>query len=552
MGGTLLALWLLAGTPAAPPVPMPLKNGQPPKYEPADDAVFREAGILAEWVADTAEKLEQEYVRPVKASDLLVAAMSEIYQDAGLELPVHFRDKLRNATNTQARAEAVSQARIALGRADPVEGMKSVVIAAEGFRKLTDSYCGLMITRAGAFASSDAEYGLGFELEGATGSAWVAYQLELSYSVGGRRGGASDPFAPPATLPWTVRRVIPGSPAAAAGLRPGDVITHLDGDEITPRSATKLFQRLVNFRQQDPRIAPPPPPLPSTGSDERPLKLTLSRQEAGKAMELKVDRTPYIPDSIFGVMRKRDGSWDFMLDRENKVGYIRVGSVETGADAAFRSALDGLIRDGATGLLLDLRWCPGGYVDPTAKIAGLLLPSGKTIVRIESRHPERQNRNEYLSEPGDAPEAFRTLPVAVLIGSETTGGGEMIAAALRDHGRAILVGQRTFGKANILSPLSTRFPGITYRISTGYSLRPNGKNRHRFPDSKPTDDWGLRPDPGCEVPVTKDLSAKLRESAERQAIRPPQDRIALAFDDPLGDPQKLIAAKLLKERGKEK
>jgi carboxyl-terminal processing protease len=207
-----------------------------------------------------------------------------------------------------------------------------------------------------------------------------------------------------------------------------------------------------------------------------------------------------------------------------------------------------LIRDGAEGLILDLRWCPGGYVVPTTRITGDLLPPGKLIAKNEGRIAPRNTPETYLSAPPPGTEDWQRLPLVVLVGPETIGGSELIAAALQDHGRGTIVGQRTFGKANIMDLIDTAFPSVGYRVTTWYSLRPNGKHRHRFPDSKPTDDWGVRPDRGFEVPITPDFSARLRGDAERLAIRPAGSTAAIALDDPQADPQRMVALKLLKEK----
>ena len=99
-------------------------------------------------------------------------------------------------------------------------------------------------------------------------------------------------------------------------------------------------------------------------------------------------------------------------------------------------------------------------------------------------------------------------PLVVLVGPETSGGGEMVAAALQDYGRATVVGQRTLGKGNIQrADFPAHLGDLRLKHSTGYSLRPTGRNRHRFADSQPTDDWGVRPDMGFEAPLTADLSA---------------------------------------------
>lgn len=538
MTGSALGFYLSVGLAVSAPTLKPLPPKPLPQLpEPADEALDREAWIFAEVVSQLAGRVAAEYATPVKIEDLEIAAMEEVWAAAGLELPKHLRERIAKATGPDQEMKALHLARTALGKAEAVEGVKATVIAVNGFARKTDPYCGLFAQHGTSIASSDAEFGLGFELEGATGAPWLAYQLELNQIVGRR----APPSFCPADFPWVVKRVIPGGPAAKAGIRPGDVITHLGGSEITARSSRQMFRRLVSHTRPDVRE----PQLTIDAS--KPVELRLARQGSLKPLDVKVSRSGYQPETIFGVIRRADGSWDHMLDREAKIGYIRVGAIESNTATAYQEALQDLVKHGARGLVLDLRWCPGGYVDPTIRIAGLLLPEGKTIATMQFRHPERQQPRDYKSEPATGREEYIRLPLAVLVGPETVGGGEMIASALQDNHRGIVVGQRTFGKANIMTPIATRFQGLAYKVSTGYSLRPNGTNRHRFPDSKPTDPWGVRPDKGYEIPVTEALQKSLRVSAERQAMRPRFDRDAVDYDDPLADPVRLIAVKFLKD-----
>jgi carboxyl-terminal processing protease len=532
MGGTGLSVCLLL-TLAAPPVP----TAPAPRPAPPDPALVRETHRIATWLTDLAIQVSSAYPREVPPHKLLAAGLAELYEKTGRRLPDDLPRELVVAA-PEDRVRLVAEAITALGRSDGITTSEMFVTAANGFARATDPYSGLIWRPDNSFVVSEAEFGMGFEIEGATGPGWVAYILESARTPG-------EPARPPATPPWRVHRVIPGSPAAKAGLRPGDRITHLDGDQITTVSHPALFRRLASVSVPFLRDLAEPVDV------SKAVRLRVNRPGAAALPDLKLSRAGYAPGSVFGVTRRPDGSWDYMLDREAKVGYVRLGAVELGAvtTAEFARALADLDRDGAEALILDLRWCPGGYVAPITQIVGAFLPHGKTVATLQGRTRNPNMPKAYYAEPLPGAAGWNRLPLAVLVNAETTGGGEMIAAALQDHSRAVVIGQRTFGKANIMDLITTPLPGgIGYRVSTGFTLRPNGKGRHRFPDSKPTDEWGVRPDKGFEVPLTPDLSARLRAEAERHAIRPPGETEAVAFDDPLADPQRMVALRLLKEK----
>ena len=181
--------------------------------------------------------------------------------------------------------------------------------------------------------------------------------------------------------------------------------------------------------------------------------------------------------------------------------------------------------------------------------AGLFLDEGQVVTRMTARSPAPSNEPDpkVATPAGWAKDPDR--PLVVLVGPETSGGGEMVAAALQDYGRATVVGQRTLGKGNIQrADFPAHLGDLRLKHSTGYSLRPTGRNRHRFADSQPTDDWGVRPDVGFEAPLTADLSAELRRAAERHALRPFGSREALPFDDPARDPARLLALQHLRKK----
>ena len=139
-----------------------------------------------------------------------------------------------------------------------------------------------------------------------------------------------------------------------------------------------------------------------------------------------------------------------------------------------------LDKKGCRALILDLRWCPGGYVDPGARIAGMFLPNDAPIAQMKYRNPQLAgNLPELRNNFGGT--KYTTYPLVVLVGNETTGGGELIASALRDNERCVLMGQRSVGRASIQNIVDGGFGGLQYKVTMGESFRPNGRSRAQNP-----------------------------------------------------------------------
>lgn len=529
MTAATLGLLLLA---PASPIPVP------PRQTPAPGIDRNEAFAFASAVFQFAERVKAEYVREVTTKEMIEGAIRGLYDEAGEVVPDEVLRAIRNAVGATDLMNRLVDARLALGKSPTLSGPRAMFAATNGFRYALDSHCGLTSSRVNTYASVDMDFQIGLELDGATGQRWAVYQLEYGMASGriGTVGGLGrvpnrEAVMPPVTVPWRVKRVIPGGPGQKAGVRPGDVITHLNDTEVTPASAAPLFAKFAY---------PPFQPNP-TGDGPAGVKRKLTFRRPGNPQPFTVTITSasYAPESVHGVMRQRDGKWDGMLDREYKIGYVRVGPIEEPTDAAVEELVGDLVQRGCRGLILDLRWCPGGYVDPGVRLAGLFLPQDAIVARTESRVAiAGRDTERVMKTPGQG--RFRDLPLVVLVGSDTTGGGELIASALQDNQRCVVIGQRTAGRAAIQHAINTQF-GLPYKVTTGTSFRPNGKPRARTPQSQPTDDWGIRPDPGLEVAITRDLAAELKRWAELHALRPADGTESLDFDDPAKDPFRVAA-----------
>jgi carboxyl-terminal processing protease len=217
---------------------------------------------------------------------------------------------------------------------------------------------------------------------------------------------------------------------------------------------------------------------------------------------------------------------------------VRLAALGNGTAAEVREVVAGLRAAGMRGLILDVRWCPGGYLREAVNVAALFLGECN-VATVRTRGEE-----DKLF-PSTAENKFLDFPLIVLVNGETSGGGELIAAALQDHQRAEVGGQRTVGKASIQSMVPLPISGAGLKLTTGTFVRPSGKNLHHFPESKLSDDWGVRPDERLELRVSAELNRQLKEWWLQQTLRPGRSREVLPLDDPLADPVRFVAVKVL-------
>ena len=494
-----------------------------PIERPVKSISEAEATQFASQLLQLTETISSQYVREVSQAELVLAALKGLHETARRPFPDGLAVDIRNAKTPRDLIPIVADARRRIGTEPSLEGMKGQFAAAQAIPRALDPYCGL-VPASDFNTQVDFTVGFGFELDG-----------EIGAPTGVRRIPPASGFPGPSTqrppsTPFRIVRVHPGSPAQRAGLRPGDVITRIDDRSVTAESGLTIWQEVL--------LAPVDPGNP------RESTFSVLRQGSDKPIKIAVAKRIYTPESVFGVRRSEDNGWDWWLDKEQKIACIRIGAIDAKTPGQLGDALSE-IRD-ARGLILDLRWCPGGFLNPSAEIAGVFMGNGK-IASVKYRNPERQGATEFNAGVGLNRIQFRNTPLMLLVNGETSGGGELIACALQDNGRAKVVGQRTLGKASIQTPVY--LPGISdwsFRLTAGTFNRPSGKNLQRFPDSKKEDDWGVRPDKGFEINVSPALVQRLKGWHEEFALRPGVSREALPLDDPEADSQREGALRLMR------
>jgi carboxyl-terminal processing protease len=157
---------------------------------------------------------------------------------------------------------------------------------------------------------------------------------------------------------------------------------------------------------------------------------------------------------------------------EDDIGYIRLTEFRENTLKEFNNALSNLTRQKMKALILDLRNNPGGLLDVAVKIAGLFIPADKKIAYTKGRKQEQNF--EFFS---DNKNAILDLPLVILINEGSASGSEIVAGVLQDYKRAILIGNKSFGKGSVQTviPLGD---GSALRLTTSHYFTPSGKIIH--------------------------------------------------------------------------
>ncbi len=509
------------------------------RTNPVSSAVRLQANAYANQIVTTIQHIQQTYYREVSGPALAEAALVSLYEIAREPLPSGLKADLARTDNLNDLRSILVSARERLGDSEAIRGQRGMFISIRALTRVLDPYTCIPSRNDSrrAFTSSSGVTGIGIEVEG---------EIDV-YPLALLNDDMQMPRLPvqPISLsgPLRITDVLPGGPAQLAGVRPGDVITQIDGSDLNETTTPKLVPRLS-------AVAP----------DGATAKVTLTVRRPGKAEPIRVELIPvhFRPETVFGVTRHMDNSWDYWLDRQARIAYVRVGFIdrwtddntgaEVGTDVDLHRALADLLASGMKGLVLDLRGCPGGFINPAVRLIGLFVKGEATVATVKSKNKQSQPEGKYTTS-GDAP-LVEGIPIIVLVNGETVGGGEMIAAALQDNHIAKVAGQQTFGKGSVQTTDRVPNTNVPYKMTTGMIYRPNGKPLQRFPGAKPGDAWGVKPDRGLEIPLTPDLNKQLNEWMRLQVLRPGDARERLPLDDPENDPARQFALRKLRERVK--
>lgn len=276
----------------------------------------------------------------------------------------------------------------------------------------------------------------------------------------------------------TIVSPLEDSPAFREGLLPDDRVTEIDGTSTQGLDVEKCVSLLM-------------------GEAGKPVKLKIDRK--GRVFETTIVREKIKTRSVKGVHRDATNpqEWDFTLDHARGIGYIRMTQFTPALSKEVEAALSslGAAKGELKGLILDVRGNPGGLLTEAEAIADMFLKDGIIVSTRGRAHPEEVTRAKG---PGTLPE----FPIILLVNGESASASEILAGALQDNKRAIILGTRTYGKGSVQSLVElTVGSGSELKMTEqGYYL-PSGRSLTRKDDSA---DWGVDPSPGFYVPMSDD------------------------------------------------
>jgi carboxyl-terminal processing protease len=299
------------------------------------------------------------------------------------------------------------------------------------------------------------------------------------------------------------------TPAFRAGLKAGDYITHLDGQLIYGGTLDEAVDKM-------------------RGKPGTPIKLTIVRPGRDKPFDVTLTRE---------IIQLKPVKWEI----KERVGIININSFNKNTGEAVRAALlsvEKSLGGNPLGYVIDLRSNPGGLLDQAIEVSDAFLDRGEVV---SQRGREKTDIERYYARPGDFAHG---LPIVVLVDAGSASAAEIVAGALQDQKRALVMGERSFGKGSVqtLLPLTE---DSALRLTTARYYTPSGRS---------VQEGGIEPDilvPQLSDPDYKD-KPRLREAdLRRHLINEAKVDDSVLEEDAKADPRFILTADALKKQGVE-
>jgi len=264
----------------------------------------------------------------------------------------------------------------------------------------------------------------------------------------------------------TVIAPIEDTPAWRAGIRAGDRIVKIEGKSTAGMSTMDAVKVL-------------------RGKKGTQVTITIRHEGARTELDLTITRDVIPLISIRGYRRVDEvGHWDYFVEPEQKIGYIRMSAFRENTAEDLDKAMDELRKKGMRALVLDLRFNPGGLLSSAVNVSDRFLEEG-VIVSTRGRAVKP------VSYEARKLGTYEQFPLAVLVNNWSASASEIVAGAVQDHNRGIVVGESTFGKGSVQNVIPLQGGKAALKLTTARYYTPSGRSIHKAEGAK---NGGLQPD----------------------------------------------------------
>lgn len=308
--------------------------------------------------------------------------------------------------------------------------------------------------------------GLLMELDKFSTMIWPHDVNDFEKQIMGRFCGIGIQIAKEQGEPLRVVTPLAGSPAFKAGIKTGDLVITVDGQSTDNMSLDKLVGMIM-------------------GEPGTKVNLMVKRRGQAEPFEMAITREEISIRTVKGWKYLPSGDYDYMIDPVEKIAYVRVSQFTDQTSNDLTAALVRFRQDGVRSLILDLRFNPGGLLRSAGTVSDEFLRGG----RIVSTHGIQQPKATQIN--AQAGGSYLDGDLVVLVNEHSASAAEIVSGALKDWRRAIIVGERSYGKGSVQNVINIPRHRAYLKLTTAYYYLPSGRCLHRRNGDKI---WGVDPD----------------------------------------------------------
>ncbi|MSR30745.1 MAG: S41 family peptidase [Gemmataceae bacterium] len=415
------------------------------------------ADAFSKTVLKAIEAIRKGYVKDVNPGEMAAWGIRGLFRRIEEKIPGAIGDKLKSPKELKEKdiLEVLAAARMHLGKREDLDKGKDIDITLQRMLSHLDPYTTYI----------DAETKANFDRDVQGNFTGIGVQI--------RKDSNTDMLL--------VVTPIKNSPAYKAGVMAGDIITTVIR-EVDSEGKKLPEQEVISTKGMQLSDAV----KKILGRANTKVKIVVKREGEEKPLEFEITRGRVEVETVLGFQRNKDDDWNYMIDPKSKIGYVRLTSFSRNTARDLLKIMRELVGKGVKGFVLDLRFNPGGLLDSAVDISDLFIDDG-LIVSIRPR-AGRESKHTGIHEG-----SLLEFPMVCLVNGGSASGSEIVSAALQDHHRALIVGERSYGKGSVqnIQP----FGDGELKLTIASFWRPNGKNLNKSSTGgKDEDEWGVKPD----------------------------------------------------------